>query len=512
VPPGLIVDASTNPTSVYDGLAFRSTDGGVTWPAITPPPGVNSASSTVGADPSGTLYAAPNANGMFISTDHAQTWTAAGSPVPPSTTPGIGAAISAIVPAGVTGIVYALVSANWDSGFVAKLSPDGASMVYSTYMGGHASMAASAIYAAQPGVFETQSWVSGIALDAAGDLVAAGGTRSADLPVVLPVQAANAGLTDAFTSTISADGSKLTYSTYLGGSQVDGALATAVDSQGDAILAGQTWSALDFPVSSGVHLPSPGYGDAFVARLPPPAGPVIASVVNGASFQPGIEAGSWVTVRGTNLANTNTGQNWNASEFTNGNLPTSLDGVSVTIDGKPAFVAYVSPGQINVQAPSDSVTGPVSVIVNNNGAISAPATAQLQMAAPAFFVDAGSSYVSASRLPDWAPVADPSVVAGAVAAKPGDLVVLWGTGFGVTNPAVAAGVLVSGAPAVVTAPVVSVGGVPAFVVDAVLTPGDAGLYQVTIEIPATGVSGAVPVVAAVGGLQTAGGVMIFLGQ
>jgi uncharacterized protein (TIGR03437 family) len=303
----------------------------------------------------------------------------------------------------------------------------------------------------------------------------------------------------------------LTYSTYLGGSQDDGALAVAVDSQSNVILAGQTWSFSDFPVS-GPQQPKGGYGDAFVSRLPPPAAPVIASVVNGASLQPGIEAGSWVTILGSNLANTNTGQSWSAGEIVNGILPTSLAGVSVTIDGKPAFVAYISPAQINVQAPSDATVGAVNVVVTNNGAVSAPATVQLQPAAPAFYQYPGTNYASASRLPGYAPVADPSVVPGAVAAMPGDIVVLWGTGFGATNPAVAAGALVTGAPAVVTTPIVTVGGVAAPVIDAVLTAGDAGLYQVTIQIPAAAPAGAVALQASVGGVQTANGVMIFVGQ
>jgi uncharacterized protein (TIGR03437 family) len=515
VPPGLTVDGSTNPSTIYDGLADRSVDGGVTWTPVTPPPGAISGSIAVAVDSSGKLYAAVYDNGIFVSSDHGQTWTAIGSPIQPFSSPLIGPAIAAILPAGTPGsttsTVYAMVNQTGTSGFVTKLTPDGSSIVYSTYLRGHSSMEANVIYAAEPGAFETQNWISGIAVDAAGNAVVAGGTRSVDMPVAFPAQAANAGLADAFASTISADGSKLTYSTYLGGSQDDGALAVAVDSQGNVILAGQTRSYSDFPVS-GPQQPKGGYGDAFVTRLPPPAAPVIASVVNAASLQPGIEAGSLVTILGSNLANTNTGQSWSASEIVNGILPTSLEGVSVTIDGKPAFVAYISPTQINVQAPSDATVGSVHVVVTNNGAVSAPATAQLQPAAPAFFQYPGTNYASASLLPGYAQVADPSAVPGAVAAKPGDIVVLWGTGFGATNPAVAAGTLVTGAPVVVTTPIVTVGGVAAPVISAVLTPGTAGLYQVTIQIPQAAPAGAVAVQASVGGLQTANGVTIFVGQ
>jgi uncharacterized protein (TIGR03437 family) len=235
-------------------------------------------------------------------------------------------------------------------------------------------------------------------------------------------------------------------------------------------------------------------------------------VLNGASFLPGIEAGSWVTVQGSNLANTYPGRTWTASEVVNGNLPTSLDGVSVSIDGKPAFVNYISPMQINVQAPSDSMVGTVDVVVNNNGAVSAAAMAQLQSVAPAFFLYPGTSYAIASLPPDYALVGDPSAVRGTVAAKPGDTLVLWGTGFGATNPPAAAGTTVTGAHTAVTLPTVTVGGVATPVMGAALSPGSVGLYQVSIQLPATVPTGAVAVEASVGGVQTQAGVLLFVSK
>lgn len=501
----VIVDGSTNPSTVYDGLGFRSVDGGVTWAPINPPPGASS-TSTIALDPSGTLYAA-SSNGMFVSHDHAQTWTAIGSFVPPPTSEAGGPGVVSIVPVGSTGTLYATINQVATSGFVTKLSADGSQIVYSTYLRGHASMESYITFAAEPGVFQTQTWISGIALDAAGNATVAGGTRAADFPVVKPAQATSAGLADAFAATISADGSKLSYATYFGGSEDDSALAVALDSQGNVILAGQTWS-FDFPIPGGVQPPT-GYGEAFVVKLAPPGPAVITSVLNGASYQPGIEAGSWVMIQGANLANTNPGRTWRSDEVVNGNLPTALDGVSVTIDGKPAFVYYISPTQINVQAPSDSAVGTVNVVVDNNGNVSAPAAAQLQAVAPAFFTYPGTNYAVASRLPDFVLVGDPSAIPGTVAAKAGDTVVLWGTGFGATNPAVPAGTAVSAAPTVLTAPTVKVGGVAAQVIGAVLTAGSAGLYQVTIQLPATVPTGAVTVQASTGGVPTQAGVLLF---
>jgi uncharacterized protein (TIGR03437 family) len=90
--------------------------------------------------------------------------------------------------------------------------------------------------------------------------------------------------------------------------------------------------------------------------------------------------------------------------------------------------------------------------------------------------------------------------------------VLWGTGFGATNPPAPAGVAVSGSPAVATTPTVTVGGVAVPVISAGLTAGTAGLYQVTIQLPATVPTGVVAVQASVGGATTQAGVILFVGQ
>lgn len=511
----LLVDGSTNPSTLYDGPSERSVDGGMTWTQDALPPATNTGFGPFAVDRSGTLYlVASVTNQIFTSHDHAQTWSATGSFLPVWTSPLCCApSIQSLVPAGSAGALYATTNQVATSGFVTKLSADGSSMVFSTYLRGHASMEFFADYLAEPNAMILQNSVSGIALDPAGNVVVAGETRAVDFPVVAATQASSAGLADAFVATISSDGSQLTESTYFGGSQDDGALAAAVDSQGNVIFAGQTWS-YDFPVSgspNGAALNGPGgYGDSFVVKLGQSAPPTITSVVNGASFQPYIEAGSWVTILGSNLANTSPGQTWTGNDIVNGNLPTSLKGVSVTIDGKPAFVEYVSPTQLNVQSPADPASGPVSVVVNNNGALSAPATVQLQPAAPAFFTYGGTNYVNASRYPDYAPVGNPAVVPGTTPAKPGDILILWGTGFGATIPPTSPGVVVSGAPQLATTPTVMVGGVQATVLGAGLTSGSVGVYQVNIQLPPTVPAGPVSLQASVNGQQTQAGALLFL--
>jgi uncharacterized protein (TIGR03437 family) len=489
----LIADASTTPTTFYDGLALRSVDGGRTWSAFPSLPG-NSNTAALAADPAGTLYAAVSpvnlSASLYVSHDHGTTWVLVSSSAPAPFT---------LTTDGASGALFTVVSQLGTAGFVSKLSADGSTLLYSTYLRAHATLTYALLVAAEANVFYQQNWIAGIALDPSGNVVVTGGTRGTDFPVASPVQPANAGLADAFAAIISADGSTLNSSTYFGGSQDDGALAAGIDSTGNVILAGQTWSG-DFPGGGG-SLPYT-YGDAFVVKLATGT-PAISSVLNGASFQPGIESGSWAMIKGVNLANTT--RIWTVADFSGANLPTSLSGVSVTIDGNPAFIYYISPTQINVQVPSDSSLAGVPVVVDNNGALNAPATVALQSYAPAFFMDPGTSYVIASRLPDYALVGNLSAPA-----IPGEILVLWATGFGPTIPAAPAGVEVSGAPATASAPTVTVGGMPARVVSSVLTTGTAGLYQITIQLPVSVPTGTVAVQASIGGVQTQAGVTLFI--
>ena len=129
--PGLTVDASTNPSTVYAGLSARSVDGGITWSPLSPSP-CRYGHRRRGGGSSGALYATTYNNGMFVSRDRARTWTPLGSPLANN--------ITAIVPAGATGTLYAIVQNTQTSGFVSKLSPDGSSLLYSTLLRGHVSL------------------------------------------------------------------------------------------------------------------------------------------------------------------------------------------------------------------------------------------------------------------------------------------------------------------------------------------------------------------------------------
>jgi len=132
--------------------------------------------------------------------------------------------------------------------FVAKLSPAGNSLVYSTFLGGSASDTG-----------------NGIALDSSKNAYVVGDTTSLNFPAS-GLQKTNGGSQDAFVAKVSANGGTLVYSSYLGGANDDHGAAIAVDAGGAAYITGSTWST-NFPVANAYQGASGGGQDAFVARF-----------------------------------------------------------------------------------------------------------------------------------------------------------------------------------------------------------------------------------------------------
>jgi uncharacterized protein (TIGR03437 family) len=236
----------------------------------------------------------------------------------------------------------------------------------------------------------------------------------------------------------------------------------------------------------------------FAASIPLP--PVITSVVNGASFSPGISQGSWITIKGANLSGTT--RIWAAADFIGNNLPTQLDGVGVTVDGKAAYVYYISPTQLNVLAPADAAVGPVQVQVTYGGQTSNSVSATESTFSPAMFMfDAlGQKYVAAVRV-DGQFIGPTTLYPGLTApAHAGDILQLYATGFGPTNPATTIGQTFGGAPPAANTVTATIGGVPATVQFAGLVgPGE---YQFNIVAPAGLPSGDNLIVLRVGGVST----------
>jgi uncharacterized protein (TIGR03118 family) len=234
--------------------------------------------------------------------------------------------------------------------------------------------------------------------------------------------------------------------------------------------------------------------------------PAIASVFQSASYMPAISPGAFGSVKGTALAATT--RNAGAADTVNGQLPIALDGVTVTVDGRPAYLDYISPKQINFIAPPDTNWGQVPVVVYNNEVASAAGSVWLQPYAPGFFLN--GVYVTATHA-DGSLVGATTLDPGkSTPAKPGETIVLYGTGFGPTNPPMDGRVLYEPVPAEKW-PVVTIGGLPATVTWAGLS--SAGTYQIDVTVPAIPAGSTptvdVPVSATVGGIyMTQSGVLL----
>ncbi|HUS08279.1 MAG TPA: hypothetical protein VMZ52_18390 [Bryobacteraceae bacterium] len=225
-------------------------------------------------------------------------------------------------------------------------------------------------------------------------------------------------------------------------------------------------------------------------------------IVNAGSYKPGVAPGAWVAIFGQNLATS--ARAITTADLVNGKLPTTLGGISVKIDGRDAFLQYVSPTQINVQAPADNNTGTVQVTITNAAGTSEAATAILQPIAPAFFTSQG--YVAAVRSDGAIITGVTSTAAGTVqAARPGDVISLYGNGFGPTAPVIEPGGILQTAAALANAAAITIGGVAALVSFAGLSA--TGLYQFNVTVPSVA-SGDQEVIAQIAGLSTQSGVLL----
>jgi uncharacterized protein (TIGR03437 family) len=208
-------------------------------------------------------------------------------------------------------------------------------------------------------------------------------------------------------------------------------------------------------------------------------------VVNAASFVSEIASGCWFTIFGSGLSVST--RIWNASDFVGDRMPISLDGIGVTVNDRPAAVQFISVGQINAQAPDDLATGLVTVRITSPRGLIATGKVVLRTTAPGFFTfQNGNRRFAAAVHLDGVTVANPDLLPGNTVrpAKPGETILLFGTGFGPTNPVVESGRLFAGATPLANPEALSVelGGVPMAIQFAGLSA--AGVYQFNVSVPA----------------------------
>ncbi len=225
------------------------------------------------------------------------------------------------------------------------------------------------------------------------------------------------------------------------------------------------------------------------------------TVVNAASFQGRgvIAPGELVSIFGVGL-----GPQTPVSA-PSGNLPTSLGGTTVTIGGASVPIAYASSFRVDFQAPFNLTPGSTATIqINFNNQSSIGVQVDVVAAAPGLFtrsVDGTGQIMATNQSGSTNSVTN--------AAAKGSIVAIPASGLGVTNPVVAAGTAPPNSPfSTVTGVQAFVGGAPAAVQFAGLAPGQPGLYQLNIQIPADVRSGAQEVVIFVSGQSSQKGATI----
>jgi uncharacterized protein (TIGR03437 family) len=268
--------------------------------------------------------------------------------------------------------------------------------------------------------------------------------------------------------------------------------------------------------TSGSSLYVSGTGATETIRLLTPTSPSAPSITPGGivpvySSANTIQPGSWISIYGSNLAT--------GTATWSGNFPTLLGGTTVNINNKPAYLWFVSPTQINLQAPDDTATGIANVVVTTSNGTAA-STVTLAPFGPSFSVldgkhvagiilrsDGSGAYGGGTY--DIVGPTGTSLGYKTVAAKAGDSLVLFGVGFGPTSPTVPAGQAYSGSAATTNSVQLLVNNIPIAPAFSGIT--SAGLYQMNVvPVPAGLGVGDVPLVATVGGVKTPLGVVLSL--
>jgi uncharacterized protein (TIGR03437 family) len=203
-----------------------------------------------------------------------------------------------------------------------------------------------------------------------------------------------------------------------------------------------------------------------------------------------VAPGTIVQIYGSGLGPTG------ASAIANGQLPTTLNGLSVSIGGFPAPLFYGSDGQINAQLPNELAPGQqYELLASVNGFYSNPITVNTTALQPGLASFADGTVIAQDTSYQLITADHP--------AHPGEAIILYATGMGATNPAVATGAVTPQSPLsnAVVQPQVTVGTANAKVLFAGLSPGSVGLYQIDVVIP-SGITGNVPLVVTQNGVAS----------
>jgi uncharacterized protein (TIGR03437 family) len=253
------------------------------------------------------------------------------------------------------------------------------------------------------------------------------------------------------------------------------------------------------------------FGNNRVRMLTPVVGANIPTIFNGGVVTAdqfgefvALAPGTFIEIYGANLATAS--RPWELSDFNGNEAPIKLNGTSVTVNGQPAFVSYISPGQVNVQVPSNIPTGVLLLQVTSPGGTSGAYQVVVNaiepgLFAPQIFNVSGVQYAGAYDNNNDNALAFPTgTVAGVNSqpAKPGDVLTFYGVGFGPVTTNIPAGQVAQGLNSLASFSM-SIGGVEAQVQYAGLAPDYVGLYQFNVVVPAIPANNAAPVTFSVNG-------------
>lgn len=236
-----------------------------------------------------------------------------------------------------------------------------------------------------------------------------------------------------------------------------------------------------------------------------PSKPSITSVENLGSRAKTVAPNTWININGTGLVGTS--KVWTADDLASGKFPESFADVSVTVNNKTAYVQSVSPAKIIALTPADDATGPVEVKVTSAGQTSDASTIELSTYAPAVLTYDGKK-VAFNRTdeaaldkanPFPAEPKDPKK------AKPGETIILFGTGLGASDPETPAGQLTETEAPVAKAVKVTIGGMEAAIEKAVIIPNLPRLYELRVAVPAALATGDHAVVVEIEGTASRSG-------